>query len=102
MKKSVLKWLSIGLSAMSLLLIMSNFIDKSSEPSVTKEQKYKQEFIILDSVDNDYFEKANIHYMDESGKPAPIPNFDLDKPIVITKMPVVDKKVNANNEDKVK
>lgn len=101
MKKNAIICLIIGLSFTPLLLIISDFIDKSPEPKVTNKQKYKQKFIILDSVDDDYFEKFNIHYMDESGEPAPIPNFDLDKPIVITKMPVDNKKADAINEDKV-
>lgn len=102
MKKSALKWLLLGISVISLLFLLSIVKDNSSDPIITSEQKYQQKFIILDSVDHQFIEKYHIQYMDESVEPAPIPNFDLDQPVVITKMPVVVEKEKKSNEDKLK
>lgn len=40
--------------------------------------------------------------MDENGKPALIPNFDLNKPVVITKMPLTEDNEIESNESTIK
>ena len=60
--------------------------------TVAKSTEHKQEFIIMDSVDEPLPPEAkHIDHMPQKKEAQQIPNAKLSDPIVITKMPIPDK-----------
>ncbi|RDY69123.1 hypothetical protein DXT76_16850 [Halobacillus trueperi] len=63
------------------------------------DQTEQQKIIIVDSVDAPLpLEAKNVQSMHGKNEPQQLPNADMSKPIVITKMPVVDNKTPDVNE----
>lgn len=92
-------------SLFSFVLVLFAVIGLSvqgSDGSSSGIQEHKQKFIILDSVNDRDYKTSDIRYMDENGKPALLPNFDLNKPVVITKMPLTESKEIEPNESTIK
>jgi hypothetical protein len=63
--------------------------DISQKREYTKVNIPQRQIIILDSVEAPLPPNAkNLQSMPEKREPQPLPNAELDKPIVITKMPI--------------
>lgn len=70
----------IGCNNTTTKQIKSNLLPKTEES--------EQKFIIMDSVNTPIPpEVKNVQSMPSSSEPQQIPNVNLDKPIIITKMP---------------
>ncbi|WP_052158709.1 hypothetical protein [Halobacillus sp. BBL2006] len=74
--------------------------EKSEKKTVANNnQTEQQKIIILDSVDAPLPPEAkNVQSMPGKSEPQQLPNADLSKPIVITKMPAIDNKTPDVNE----
>ena len=96
MKKLILVVLTLVVSS---FLFGCNNIQKAQKEPIkstlyTDNEQYKRKVIIMDSVDELLPPEAkNIQSMPSKSEPQPIPNVNLNDPLVITKMPYVNKKI---------
>lgn len=82
MKKSVFFLSIFTISSILLGCTKTNVVEEA------KSEMYRQKIIILDSVNAPLpSDVQNVEYMPNALGPQQIPNADLTKPIIITKMP---------------